>query len=467
MNKIKNKIIIVLCLIFFSTSYVSVFAESSDAIKNEMEVNKEAMNEIDKDKNKIGEDKATQGSELDKLLEEIENKGAELSVAEKDVEVFQVKIDKLQEDINVIQKSIDDAEAEISQKEKLIDQKEEELVKARDILRKRIRSYYKMNITSQYIYMIIKSDGLGQLLSNIQSISRVINIDKELMDSIKKFQKELEVEKDNLDKRVAKEKKDKEDISYKQNEIFEAQKEFVVIKDAKQIQMNKLLALESEKQNLIATLTAEEIALQEKIGDLVSYNDDLKAELDNIFNSISNSNNGSNSGSTNENNNGTSNESDNNNGTGNESNNNSNNNESNNNSGTNNNENTGEGFLRPTDGPITDPFGERTNPVTLQPGFHNGVDFGNASNTPIKASKSGVVTYSGWINGYGNSVIIDHGGGVTTLYGHANRLDVSVNQNVTRGETIALVGSTGMSTGPHLHFEIRINAQPVDPMSYV
>ncbi|MBU3089478.1 peptidoglycan DD-metalloendopeptidase family protein [Clostridium gasigenes] len=457
MNKIKNKIIIVLCLIFFSTSYVSVFAESSDAIKNEMEVNKEAMNEIDKDKNKIEEDKVTQGSELDKLLEEIENKGAELSVAEKDVEVFQVKIDKLQEDINVIQKSIDDAEAEILQKEKLIDQKEEELVKTRDILDKRIRSYYKMNITLQYIYMIIKSDGLGQLLSNIQAISRVINIDKELMDSIKKFQKELAVEKDNLDKRVAKEKKDKEDISYKQNEIFGAQKEFVVIKDAKQIQMNKLLALESEKQNLIATLTSEEIALQEKIGDLVSYNDDLKAELDNIFNSISNSNNGNNSGSTNENSNGTSNES----------NNNSTNNESNNNSGTNNNENTGEGFLRPTDGPITDPFGGRTNPVTLQPGFHNGVDFGNASNTPIKASKSGVVTYAGWINGYGNSVIIDHGGGVTTLYGHANRLDVSVNQNVTRGETIALVGSTGMSTGPHLHFEIRINAQPVDPMGYV
>ena len=417
------------------------------------------MDKIDKDKNKIKEKKATQDSELDKLLEKIENKGAELAIAEKDVEVFQVKIDKLQEDINVIQKSIDDAEAEISQKEKLIDQKEEELVKTRDILGKRIRSYYKMNITSQYIYMIIKSDGLGQLLSNIQAISRVINIDKELMDSIKKFQKELAVEKDNLDKRVAKEKKDKEDISYKQNEIFEAQKEFVVIKDAKQIQMNKLLALESEKQNLIATLTAEEIALQEKIGDLVAYNDDLKAELDNIFNSISNSNNGNNSSSINENkNNGTSNES-------------ANNNAPimrvSNNSGTNNNENTGEGFLRPTNGPITDPFGARTNPVTNQPGFHNGVDFGDASNTPIKASKSGVVTYAGWINGYGNSVIIDHGGGVTTLYGHANSLNVSVNQNVTRGETIALVGSTGMSTGPHLHFEIRINAQPVDPMSQV
>ncbi|MEG2256588.1 MAG: peptidoglycan DD-metalloendopeptidase family protein, partial [Cetobacterium sp.] len=68
---------------------------------------------------------------------------------------------------------------------------------------------------------------------------------------------------------------------------------------------------------------------------------------------------------------------------------------------------TGEGFLRPTNGPITDPYGARINPVTNEPGFHNGVDFGDGFDTPIQASKSGVVTYSGWISGYGNSVIID------------------------------------------------------------
>jgi len=430
MKKIRINSIISLCIIFFSTSYISVFAETSTSIKNEIEANKEVINEIEEEKNRVKEQKEAHDSELDSLFEKIDAKGQELLEAEKDVEKFQVKIDKLQEEIDTIQKTIDDAKEEIEQKEKLITQKEEELAETQGMLDQRIRSYYKMNITSQYIYMILKSDGIGQLLSNIQSIARVINIDRELMDNIKKVQKELLVEQENLQKRIAKEQKDKEDLSVKQSEIVEAQKEFIVIKEAKQSQMDELLALEAEKENIIAALTEEELALQEKMGDLVAYNQELQAELDNIFNSINSSNNNSGGGG-------------------------------------NPDVSNGEGFLRPTNGPVTDPFGGRTNPVTGEPGMHNGVDFGDPYGTPIAASKSGVVTYAGWISGYGNSVIIDHGGGVTTLYGHAESLNVSVGQQVTRGETVAFVGSTGQSTGPHLHFEIRFNNVPQNPMDYV
>lgn len=430
MKKIRINIIIALCIIFFSTSYISVFAESSTSIQNEIEANKEVMNEIEQEKNRVKEQKEAHDSELDSLFEKIDAKGQELLEAEKDVEEFQVKIDKLQEEIDTIQKTIDDAKDEIEQKEKLITQKEEELSETQDMLDQRIRSYYKMNITSQYIYMILKSDGIGQLLSNIQSIARVINIDRELMDNIKKVQKELLAEQENLQKRIAKEQKDKEDLGVKQSEIVEAQKEFIVIKEAKQSQMDELLALEAEKANIIAALTEEELALQEQMGDLLSYNQELQAELDNIFNSINSSNNNSSGGG-------------------------------------NPDVSNGEGFLRPTNGPVTDSFGGRTNPVTGQPGMHNGVDFADPTGTPIAASKSGVVTYAGWISGYGNTVIIDHGGGVTTLYGHANSLNVSVGQQVTRGETIAFVGSTGQSTGPHLHFEIRFNNVPKDPLDYV
>ncbi|MGL5087153.1 MAG: murein hydrolase activator EnvC family protein, partial [Clostridium sp.] len=355
-------------------------------------------------------------------------KGKELRTAEKDVEVFQVKIDKLQEDINIIQKSIDSAESDILKTQNLIAEKEAEVIKTQDMLDERLRSYYKMNISSQFLYMIIKSEGLGELLGNVQAITRVINIDRDLMDSIKKIQKELLVEKDTLDKRVAKDKVDKENLTTKQSEIFESQKEFVVIKDAKKAQMDELVALENEKINAIASLTKEEQELQHKIGDLLAYEEGLQNELKAIFDSIQNGNNsdGGSSG-----------------------------------------ESSGEGFLRPTNGPITDHFGPRTNPVTGQKGMHNGVDFGDGWDTPIKATKSGTVTYAGWINGYGNSVIIDHGGGVTSLYAHASSLNVSLNQKVSRGDVIAYVGSSGMSTGPHLHFEIRINGQPVDPMNYV
>ncbi|WP_300382030.1 M23 family metallopeptidase, partial [Clostridium sp.] len=126
-----------------------------------------------------------------------------------------------------------------------------------------------------------------------------------------------------------------------------------------------------------------------------------------------------------------------------------------------------ESFLRPGYGVVTDPYGPRTNPVTGAAGFHTGVDLGDPYGANVSASKSGEVVYSGWIDGYGNTVIIDHGSGFQTLYGHNSSLLVSVGQKVSRGETISLVGSTGMSTGPHIHWEIRINGQHVNPLNYL
>uniref|UniRef100_A0ACD5H2F0 M23 family metallopeptidase n=1 Tax=Desertifilum tharense IPPAS B-1220 TaxID=1781255 RepID=A0ACD5H2F0_9CYAN len=83
------------------------------------------------------------------------------------------------------------------------------------------------------------------------------------------------------------------------------------------------------------------------------------------------------------------------------------------------------------------------------------------------ASQAGVVIFAGWYGGYGNSVILDHGNGITTLYAHASELFVQEGQTVQGGEAIATVGSTGLSTGPHLHFEVRENGEPVDPMNYL
>jgi murein DD-endopeptidase MepM/ murein hydrolase activator NlpD len=119
----------------------------------------------------------------------------------------------------------------------------------------------------------------------------------------------------------------------------------------------------------------------------------------------------------------------------------------------------------PVNGPVTSGFGYRTHPVLGTLRLHAGVDFGVGTGTPIVAADDGVVVSAGWLGGYGNAVIIDHGGGVATLYGHQSRLAVSSGASVSRGEVIGYVGSTGMSTGPHLHFELRINGVPTDPMS--
>ena len=115
---------------------------------------------------------------------------------------------------------------------------------------------------------------------------------------------------------------------------------------------------------------------------------------------------------------------------------------------------------------ISSSFGNRLHPTLNVWKFHTGIDIGCSAGKNIVAAASGKVIMSQWYGGYGNCVMIDHGGGIVTLYGHASKLLVSKGQVVKQGQVIALVGSTGRSTGPHLHFEVRKNGQYIDPMSY-
>ncbi|MGI6423841.1 MAG: peptidoglycan DD-metalloendopeptidase family protein [Tepidanaerobacteraceae bacterium] len=118
-------------------------------------------------------------------------------------------------------------------------------------------------------------------------------------------------------------------------------------------------------------------------------------------------------------------------------------------------------FLWPIVGQITSPYGWRGRE------FHAGIDICQSKGAPVRASNSGTVTFAGWRGGYGNLVIINHGGGIETYYAHNSSLLVSVGQQVEKSQQIATVGSTGRSTGPHVHFEIRVNGSPVNPMEYL
>ncbi|KHO62105.1 metalloendopeptidase [Thermoanaerobacter sp. YS13] len=121
----------------------------------------------------------------------------------------------------------------------------------------------------------------------------------------------------------------------------------------------------------------------------------------------------------------------------------------------------------PVYGTITSPFGMRKSPFGYGTEFHPGIDISVPVGTPVKAAGKGVVTYAGWLTGYGNAVIIDHGYGIESVYGHNSEILVKVGQSVKRGDIIAKSGNTGRSTGPHVHFEVRVNGNPVDPMKYL
>ena len=121
----------------------------------------------------------------------------------------------------------------------------------------------------------------------------------------------------------------------------------------------------------------------------------------------------------------------------------------------------------PVIAPITSPFGNRFHPVLKKYKMHTGLDLGAKMSTPIKAAESGEIIIAGWVSGYGNTVVIDHGDGVSTLYGHQSKLAVRVGDQVSRGQIIGYVGSTGYSTGPHLHFEVRVKGQVQNPLNYL
>jgi murein DD-endopeptidase MepM/ murein hydrolase activator NlpD len=125
-------------------------------------------------------------------------------------------------------------------------------------------------------------------------------------------------------------------------------------------------------------------------------------------------------------------------------------------------------FIRPVNGPITSGFGSRTDPVTGGTAFHSGLDFGASCGTPIKAAGTGSIISAGATGGgYGNMTLINHGNGLSTLYGHQSSVIVTAGQSVAQGQVIGYVGSTGKSTGCHLHFEVRVNGSPVDPTGYL
>ena len=438
MNKKLKAVTLAVVVIFSSNTFV--LAESSSSLQDKIEQNQSDINNLENEKDKVNGEIDNQSSELQGILNQIDEKSKDLESAKAEVNEYQAKIDEVQSEIDRINSEIASAENEISTKEALIAEKEEEGRKIKEALDQRVRNYYKMDVTANYIYMILKSESVVSLFNNVQNVYRIMTLDKGLMESAKDLQRQLEEEKIEISKNLEKIEADKNEVIAKQDELKEAQKEFIVKQEFHQSKMDELYGLESQKLGLIASLSDKEKELEDQIGDLVSYNQELQAALDNIFNEI---NNGSNPGG---------------NGSGGED-----------NSGGNvvPGDPNSETFLRPGYGIVTDDYGPRINPVTGEAGFHTGVDLGDPYGAPVAAAKSGGVAYSGWISGYGNTIIIDHGGGVQTLYAHNSELVVGVGQTVARGETVARVGSTGQSTGPHIHWEIRINGQHTNPMGYV
>lgn len=421
------KICSILLLSISTVNYINVFADNNENIQNEIDNNNKVIEDLEKEQQDIREQLITEEIAIADIELSIRNKRADVERARADIEAYQSQIDILQSDIDNIENEIEQTEYEIWQKEEEINRLIKEKKTQEGLLSNRIRNYYKIDISNQYIYILLNSENIFDFLANLKNITRLMEIDKNLIKSKKENEAKITEEKEKIVVSLSEQEARKKSIVDKQSELIEMQGEFIAIKEKEESDMYELQILEGEKKYIIASLEAQENNLQGRIEDLLSYNQELQEQLNNIFENIENDN-GSVVPPVEEND---------------------------------------YGFLRPVDGIITCEFGPRINPVTFEPGFHNGIDYAGNTGESIRATKSGIIEYSGWIEGYGNTIIINHGNGVKSLYAHASQLVSYVGQTVAQGETVALIGSTGMSTGPHLHFEIRIDGQPIDPFGYI
>ena len=346
---------------------------------------------------------------LSQIKSEIKEKQAELDSGQEKEKDLSSKVNSLEEKINELQSSIDENEAKLEQLKKDLKKAEEKVEKQNEDLSARLRNMYK-NGSVGFVDVLFESSSFSEFLTNLDMVERIYQGDKDVLNELQKAYDEIETKKKKVETLQAELKESKEVASA---EVAEIKKEKEKIAASNEQTEKMLDNLNDEADAITAKIQAEAAARAKKSASSGS----------------SGSSSSSSSGSS---------------------------------------KSSGGGRLGwPCSGTITSEQGWRIHPIFGYKKYHSGMDIGVAYGTPIKAAASGTVIQASWYGGYGYCVIIDHGGGLSTLYGHNSSLCVSYGQKVSRGQVIAKAGSTGYSTGPHCHFEVRVNGSVTNPRNYL
>lgn len=319
------------------------------------------------------------------------------------------KKNELDIEISGLQKDIDSIQSTINEKNAEIEAKNAEIAKLDGELKKtdkRLKKRMKVSYeggTTSYLKIILKSDGLSDMFTRIAAVEAILKHDNKMMDDYKATMTQIGEAKKVIERERNEQKEAQTIIAQKQKQVKAKQAE-------QQTEINALSKdIEELKRQEVAQEKAEK-ALQAQINAALKAASQQKVQY---------SGNGK------------------------------------------------FGFPLASYTRVSSGFGYRVHPITGTRKLHSGIDYAAPYGTAILAAESGVVLTSGWVNGYGYCVTINHGGGYVTLYGHCSSLLVSAGQSVKKGQTIAKVGSTGNSTGNHLHFEVKVNGAAKNPVGYL
>ena len=346
-------------------------------------------------------------SQAKNISAKLKNLKKSKAAAQDQLDLVNELVENLQTQITTVNNQITAANAEIKEIEEEIAAKDREIDKSKEKFKERMRAIYISGDMTGGLEVILCSDGVEEFISNTVYLEAMAKYDQGLIDELVN---------------------DKQGYQDKKSQVEEHKKEI----DAQKIELAKkkteLDAQQKEAEELMKQIKADEEAYKRKQAEIDLEMAKARAALDALINQ-----NTANSQNT---------------------------------------EYYGGSFGWPTPGykRITSPYGPRTYTLNGKKvsSYHRGIDIGAPSGAKIAASNGGTVVTSAYnAGGYGNYVILDHGGGKMTVYGHMSKRMVSVGQSVTKGQQIGKVGSTGRSTGPHLHFEIRVNGTAVNPINYL
>jgi murein DD-endopeptidase MepM/ murein hydrolase activator NlpD len=354
---------------------------------------------------------------IDQKQAEIEHAKQKEGVLTTTIQNFSNRIDGLQGEIQATQDRLDRAQSSLDrQKNELLEVRDRleaardrlerlrsELATARRLLAARLVEIYKSD-TPDALTVVLEADGFGDLLERAEFLERISDQDREITDRVRGLRDDAQDQAVELAKLEEREQLAAERILRERDQIASAQNQLVSSRD-------QLASTRADKRGALASVREEK---DEAMEDLAS----LQAEQARVAGALQGSPGPIKQGS-------------------------------------------GQ-LIWPLNGPVTGVFGE------VRPGhLHSGVDIAVPEGTPIRAADSGRVALMGWVGGYGNYTCVQHTASMSTCYGHQSSFATSNGASVSQGQVIGYSGNTGNSTGPHLHFEVRINGSPVDPMGYL
>ncbi|MCX8032077.1 MAG: peptidoglycan DD-metalloendopeptidase family protein [Thermoleophilia bacterium] len=334
-----------------------------------------------------------------------------ISQAEKEVEKAEAARDKAVEKLNALREQLQQLNAEMNSKQRELEETEEDLADQQRQLEQRLVEVYKADQGTLYLEVLLSSASISDVLGRARVLGDLIKQDNDVLSRIRTLKAQIEAQKQALEEQRARvsalEAEQKNLTLDLQQALAECEASLKELQAAREAKQRVLLAAQKDE----AAWRAQEDALlseSKRIAELLRKARAAAAAK------------------------------------------------------------TGKGVLSwPVAGPVVSGYGYRIHPIFHVRKMHTGIDIDASMGSPINAAAAGTVVAAGWRGGYGKCVILVHSGGLATLYGHLSVISVEVGQTVKKGQTIGKVGSTGYSTGPHLHFEVRVNGDPVNPMGFL